>query len=555
MVAAPDTLIATGFNFQQTPAKNIYITPDGGSQTNLQRAFPVILTAAQIASPTAAMLADLSATYRLNVAPYTRYYSDGTGLVAGGTFSNQYGSIGPSLETPSASMLSAFYMTTNTSRYFDNFALIKNPSKSYWQQNITATFAAGDTHVTAVSSTSGALVGNYLQEQTDASGALVNPIGTTFPAGTYIASGITASGFTMSANALVSGTKTFSIVSASGNAADVYGTQNNGQLGDGQVYFAVGTSSPGTDGFYTNRSVGAAGNTNLFGMGYLETSSLGPASNLQYLHTGFVITHNANTDWLPSKSWRPFWINGQTGDMQWLNSSTGVMMSLGEASGTLFLGGQMTIQQPAVNTNILYMQNSDATRAFTFATDGSRFPGFAMYKDTILYAAFEGFYSSSMKPSDYANSGGLEIGGTAVTNASHGYGIKITNPSANGAAGFNGNVVMLGGYLSTKPATGLTAAGTTRADALALTSQFNNLTTAAASTGVVLPSAATVGVGGWVDVFNGGANPAQVYAAGSDTIDGTAGATGVPLTNAKRCRYSVTAALTFISAQWGVPSA
>lgn len=42
---------------------------------------PIDLTAAQIAAPTALMLADLNATYRLNVAPYTRYQSDGTSLV------------------------------------------------------------------------------------------------------------------------------------------------------------------------------------------------------------------------------------------------------------------------------------------------------------------------------------------------------------------------------------------------------------------------------------------------------------------------------------------
>src|ERR1700749_2092544 len=43
---------------------------------------PVDLTAAQIAAPTAAMIADINSTYRLNVAPYTRYQSDGTRLVA-----------------------------------------------------------------------------------------------------------------------------------------------------------------------------------------------------------------------------------------------------------------------------------------------------------------------------------------------------------------------------------------------------------------------------------------------------------------------------------------
>lgn len=42
---------------------------------------PTPLSSAQIASPTAAMLADLNATYQLNVAPYSRYYSDGQQLV------------------------------------------------------------------------------------------------------------------------------------------------------------------------------------------------------------------------------------------------------------------------------------------------------------------------------------------------------------------------------------------------------------------------------------------------------------------------------------------
>lgn len=43
---------------------------------------PVDLTAAQIFAPTAEMIADLNATYRLNVAPYTRYQSNGTTLVS-----------------------------------------------------------------------------------------------------------------------------------------------------------------------------------------------------------------------------------------------------------------------------------------------------------------------------------------------------------------------------------------------------------------------------------------------------------------------------------------
>lgn len=42
---------------------------------------PTPLSAEQIESPTAAMLADLNAVYQLNVAPYTRYESTGTALV------------------------------------------------------------------------------------------------------------------------------------------------------------------------------------------------------------------------------------------------------------------------------------------------------------------------------------------------------------------------------------------------------------------------------------------------------------------------------------------
>lgn len=109
-------------------------------------------------------------------------------------------------------------------------------------------------------------------------------------------------------------------------------------------------------------------------------------------------------------------------------------------------------------------------------------------------------------------------------------------------------------WLQTNITTTLTAVGTTRATGLALTAQSNIITTAAASTGVVLPSAALVGIGGWVDVFNAGANAIKVYAAGTDTIDTIAGATGVTLTNAKTARFFVEAALTWRSAQWGAVS-
>jgi lysophospholipase L1-like esterase len=75
-----------------TASTKLLVDPITGAPTGIQNPnangadgiwAPVDLTAAQIASPSAEMLADLNAVFRLNVAPYTRYRSDGAGLVAG----------------------------------------------------------------------------------------------------------------------------------------------------------------------------------------------------------------------------------------------------------------------------------------------------------------------------------------------------------------------------------------------------------------------------------------------------------------------------------------
>lgn len=133
--------------------------------------------------------------------------------------------------------------------------------------------------------------------------------------------------------------------------------------------------------------------------------------------------------------------------------------------------------------------------------------------------------------------------------------------------GSGGNVAVTGGTINgatigqTTPAAGkftfvggsfanaLTAVGTNVGTALALTAQGNRVTTAASTAvGVVLPAAATVGVGNAVRVYNDGpSNSFHVYGAGSDTIDATAGSTGVVLTNAFYSDYLVTAAGAFIS--------
>jgi len=130
-------------------------------------------------------------------------------------------------------------------------------------------------------------------------------------------------------------------------------------------------------------------------------------------------------------------------------------------------------------------------------------------------------------------------------------GSEIASISDTGTGTFTGSVVV-SGYVDYSVGNALTAAGTTRADALQLAKQVNRVTTAAASTGVVLP----VGVVGMrITVFNAGANPIKVYASASETVDGTAGSTGVTLTNALRCDYFFVAANTWVSAQLGAVSA
>jgi len=72
----------------------------------------------------------------------------------------------------------------------------------------------------------------------------------------------------------------------------------------------------------------------------------------------------------------------------------------------------------------------------------------------------------------------------------------------------------------------LTAVGTTQADALALTADYNNVTVGAIATGVKLP----VAVAGMdITVRNSVANTIHIYSAAAETLNGTAGPTGLNL--------------------------
>ena len=71
----------------------------------------------------------------------------------------------------------------------------------------------------------------------------------------------------------------------------------------------------------------------------------------------------------------------------------------------------------------------------------------------------------------------------------------------------------------TTPNTGLSGAGTTQADATALTTgSFNEFSTVGANSGAVLPSATGSAI---VAIYNGGANALKVYAASGEYMNGT----------------------------------
>jgi hypothetical protein len=92
------------------------------------------------------------------------------------------------------------------------------------------------------------------------------------------------------------------------------------------------------------------------------------------------------------------------------------------------------------------------------------------------------------------------------------------------AAGQTYNNQLYGQSMATDTITATPAA--TQGTALLLTTPLNRITTAAAGSGVLLPPAIR---GMEVVIDNNGANATQVFGSGTDTINGTAGATGVAL--------------------------
>lgn len=130
-------------------------------------------------------------------------------------------------------------------------------------------------------------------------------------------------------------------------------------------------------------------------------------------------------------------------------------------------------------------------------------------------------------------------------------GLLVTPPGGvqGPLSGFlNGGTLAANGALTVFSS--ITPAGTALSNATPVTSLTSLLGTAASTTGVSLPPSAGV-IGFPQLLINAGTAAIHVYGAGGDTIDTTAGTTGVTLTNAHRCYFTATAAGTYVSGPEG----
>jgi len=112
----------------------------------------------------------------------------------------------------------------------------------------------------------------------------------------------------------------------------------------------------------------------------------------------------------------------------------------------------------------------------------------------------------------------------------------------------NGGTLAGGGSLTLFGS--ITPTGSTVATGAAIASATTVLGTAPASSFANLPLAATV-IGQQLLIINQGTAAAKIGGISGDTIDNTAGTTGVTLTNAHRCFFVSTGAGTYVSGPEG----
>lgn len=122
------------------------------------------------------------------------------------------------------------------------------------------------------------------------------------------------------------------------------------------------------------------------------------------------------------------------------------------------------------------------------------------------------------------------------------------------AAGTFTNAIATTGTFGTifmSAAAAVTASGTNIGTAFQLTNQVNNVSTVTSGTGVILPTGV---VDNQTTIYNNGANALQVYAGGSATINGMAGAVGISMPVGSRYIFDHVTTGTWIYTVYGTGS-
>jgi hypothetical protein len=122
------------------------------------------------------------------------------------------------------------------------------------------------------------------------------------------------------------------------------------------------------------------------------------------------------------------------------------------------------------------------------------------------------------------------------------------------AAAINGGTLDPGGS-GLQNFSSITPAGSNQATAALVLGITQQLGTAASTTGVALPAAASVPLGDSLLMLNSGTAAVHVYGHSADTIDTIAGSTGVTLTNAFSCFFTPTTGTSWVSGPRGTISA
>lgn len=234
-----------------------------------------------------------------------------------------------------------------------------------------------------------------------------------------------------------------------------------------------------------------------------------------------------------------------------ISATDNITVANGKAIGT---------DTTTAHTMLIRAYDVDGTAYKTFATlTNGNTPSFAIAAPAGGTVAIDGAVIGGSTPAAIT---GTTLTATGVITGGASSDIAI-NTNKFTVAASSGNTLVAGTLAVTGVVTfttytlegvgnALTAAGTNQGTGLQLAKAINNVTTAGSGTGVILPAAQ---VGMTITLYNAGINPIKVYGNGSDTIDTVAGATGVTLTNAKRCMYQCVAAATWVSSQLGVISA